>query len=104
MADPHLAIVVSNTEETLRGTVMIVPVSGAEHARQGYLYHVPLRRSECPGLEKDSIVKVDQIYCVPTRPGLPDQYYLARLSRETMRRLYEPLLRALGVNYLVNLR
>jgi hypothetical protein len=47
---------------------------------------------------------VDYVLRVPVRPGLPDQYYLARLSRETMRKLYEPMLRALGVNFLVNVK
>ena len=101
MAEPHLAVVVSDTASTLKGTVLIVPLSGAEHRRPGYLFHVLITKAECSALDKDSIAKVDQIYCVPTRPGLPDQYHLTRLSRGVMKRLYEPMLRALGVNFVL---
>jgi len=99
MAEPHLAVVVSDTAITLRGTILICPLSGAEHRKEGYLFHVLITRAECPRLDKDSIVKVDQIYCVPTQPGLPDQYYLTQLDKKTMARIYEPLLRVLGVQY-----
>jgi len=101
MAEPHLALVVSDTKITLRGTVLIVPLSGAEHRREGYGFHILLKRTECPRLDKDSIVKVDQIYCAPTRPGLPDQYYLTRLDKKTMARIYEPLLKMLGLPYVL---
>jgi len=102
MAEPHLAVVISDTRSTLRGTVIIVPLSGAEHQRAGYKFHVPIKKADCPKLDKDSIVKVDQIYCVPRNPGLPDQYYLTHLSKKIMARIYEPLLRVLGVQYLVD--
>lgn len=101
MAEPHLAIIVSDTKATLRGTVLLVPLSGAEHRKEGYQFHVLIAKAECPELDKDSIAKVDQIYCVPTRPGLPDQYYLTHLSKKLMARIYEPLLKVLGVHYLV---
>jgi len=101
MAEPHLAIVVSDTAATLRGTVEIVPLSGAEHKKPGYEFHVPITRTDCPQLDKDSIAKVDQVYCVPVKPGLPDQYFLARLSVRVMKRVYEKMLRALGVNYVL---
>ena len=101
MAEPHLAIIISDTAATLKGTVLVCPLSGAEHRRPGYLFHVLLSRADCADLDKDTIVKVDQIYCVPVRPGLPDQYYVTRLGKRSMARVYEPLLRALGVNYLV---
>jgi len=100
MAEPHLALVVSDTNITLKSTVLIVPLSGAEHCREGYIFHVLLKKTECPHLDKDSIVKVDQIYCVPTR-GLPDQYFLVRLDKKTMARIYEPLLKVLGVPYVL---
>lgn len=101
MAEPHLALVISDTAITLKGTVLIVPLSGAEHQRAEYPFQVLLKRSECPRLDKDSIVKVDQVYCVPYRPGLPDQYFLARLDKKTMARIYEPLLQVLGVQYVL---
>jgi mRNA-degrading endonuclease toxin of MazEF toxin-antitoxin module len=101
MAEPHLAVVVSDTNSTLKGTVLLIPLSGAEHRKEGYQFHILITKAECPRLDKDSVAKVDQIYCVPTRPGLPDQYYLTRLSKKIMARMYEPLLRALGVQYLI---
>lgn len=101
MADPHLAVIISDTSVTLRGTVLIIPLSGAEHQRAGYEFHVLIKKAQCPALDKDSIAKVDQIYCVPTKPGLPDQYYLTRLSKKTMARLCEPLLRVLGFPYVL---
>ena len=61
---------------------------------------VLIRQQECPKLDKDSIAKVDQVYCVPDN-RLPDQYYLTHASKKTMARIYEPLLKALGVHYLV---
>jgi len=100
MAEPHLAIVISDTKITLKGTVIITPLSGAEHRRDGYKFHVLIKKSECPRLDKDSIVKVDQIYCVSNRE-LPDQYYLTRLDKKIMARIYEPLLQVLGLNYVL---
>jgi mRNA-degrading endonuclease toxin of MazEF toxin-antitoxin module len=102
MAEPHLAIVVSDTQSILKGTVLIVPLSGAEHQKTGYQFHVLIKKIECPKLDKDSIAKVDQIYCVPTKPGLPDQYYLTQLNKKAMARVYEPLLRVLGVHFLID--
>jgi mRNA-degrading endonuclease toxin of MazEF toxin-antitoxin module len=101
MAEPHLAVIVSDTAVTLRGTVLLIPLSGAEHQKKGYGFHVPITQAEYPKLDKDSIVKVDQIYCVPVHPGLPDQYYLTSLGKKTMARIYEPLLEVLGVPYLI---
>jgi len=100
MAEPHLALIVSDTQVTLRGTVLIVPLSGAENQRKGYAFHVLIRQTECPQLDKDSIAKVDQIYCVPAN-RLPDQYYLTHLDKRIMARLYEPLLRVLGLPHLL---
>lgn len=100
MAEPHLAVVISDTKITLKGTTIITPLSGAEHRRAGYKFHVLIEKSECPQLDKDSIVKVDQIYCVPNQ-GLPDQYHLTRLDQKTMARIYEPLLQVLGLHYVL---
>jgi mRNA-degrading endonuclease toxin of MazEF toxin-antitoxin module len=102
MAEPHLALVVSDTKIMLRGTVLVVPLSGAEHQCAGYPFQILLKQSECPRLDKDSIIKVDQIYCVPAR-SLPDQYYLTRLDKKIMARIYEPLLKVLGVPYVLEL-
>ncbi len=100
MAYPHLALVVSDTKITLKGTVLVTPISGAEHRREGYGFHVLLKKADCSRLDKDSIVKIDQVYCVSTK-GMPDQYFLTRLEKETMARIYEPLLKVLGVPYVL---
>jgi mRNA-degrading endonuclease toxin of MazEF toxin-antitoxin module len=101
MAEPHLAVVVSNPTITLKGTILIVPLSDAKNRRNGYAFHVLVTRRECPKLDKDSIVKVDQIYCVTVNPGLPDQYHLTTFSMEIMARIYEQMLRVLNVDQIV---
>ena len=99
MAEPHLACVVSDTRVTLRGTVLIIPLSGAEHQKPGYDFHVLIRQQECPKLDKDSIAKVDQVYCVPDN-RLPDQYYLTHMNKTIMGRIYNQLLKVLGLQNL----
>ena len=47
-------------------------------------------------LDKDSIAKVDQIYCVPDQL-LPDQYFIGKLRPATMRKIYAKLLKVLGM-------
>ncbi len=100
MAEPHLACVVSDTSAILRGTVLIIPLSGAEHRKPGYAFHVLIRQQECPHLDKDSIAKVDQVYCVPDN-RLPDQYYLTHMSKKVMGHMYDQLLRVLGFQFLI---
>ncbi len=104
MAEPHLAVVINNTELTLRGTVLILPLSGAEHRKPNYTPHVIITRRECPKLDKDSIAKTDQIYCVSVQTGLPDQYFLTHLSPQIMQRIYERLLRVLNFDQIVKTR
>ncbi len=101
LAEPHLAVVVSNTKITLKGTVLIVPLSGAEHRKPNYLPQVLVTKSECQRLDKDSIVKTDQVYCVTVKMGLPDQYYLATFNLSIMKRIYEQLLRVLNLDELI---
>lgn len=96
IAEPHLAIIVSNTRITLPGTALIVPMSGAEHKKPSYPFHVLIKKDEYPKFEKDGIAKVDQVYCVSTTE-LPDQYYLTTLKKDTIRPVYEQLLRVLNV-------
>jgi len=52
MAEPHLAIVVSDTNTTLKGTVLLVPLSGAEHRKEGYQFHVLITKANVPGWKK----------------------------------------------------
>ena len=100
-AEPHLAVVVNDTDITLPGLLLIIPLSGAEHRRAGYPFHVVIKQAECPKLDKDSIAKVDHIYCVPRKPGLPDQYHLTTLNKKLMIRIYEPLVDVLGFKYVM---
>ena len=98
-AEAHLALVVADCKSILPGTTEIIPFTGIEHKRTGYQFHVEVTKRECPFLDKDSIVKVDQIYCVLTSE-LPDQYNIGRMTPGVLRRVYAQLLRVLGVDRL----
>lgn len=94
-AQPHLALIVSDPKVSLRGTVLIVPLTDAEHKRSGYEFHVDISKAECPELDKDSVAKVDQIYCVEER-HMPDQYFTGTVPRSAMKKIYSKLLKVLG--------
>ena len=94
-AGVHPALVIALRQLILPGTALIIPPSSAEHRREGYLCHVLVNKQECPCLDKGSIVKVDQVYCVPTNE-LPDQYFIGTVPLPAMRRIYAELLRVLG--------
>ncbi len=72
----HPALIVSDPTLTLPGTVLIIPLTGAEHKRRGYEFHVEVTTEECPELDKDLI---------------------AKLSLATMQKVYAKLLKGLGV-------
>ena len=95
----HPALIIAVAGLILPGTTQIVPLSGAENKRQGYQFHVLVAQNECLFLEKDSIVKVDQIYCVHTNE-LPDQYYIGTMRHPLMRRIYSQLLGVIGADRL----
>jgi len=94
-AEQHPALIINNLGITLPGTVLIIPVTGVEHRRPGYEFHVEISKLECPELDKDSVAKVDQIYCVEVRE-MPDQYFICKLETDTMRRIYAKLLKVLN--------
>lgn len=94
-AEPHPALIVSNPQLTLPGTVLIISVTGAEHKRQGYEFHVDITKAECSELDKDSVAKVDQIYCVEERL-MPDQYFVGTVPRSVMKKIYSKLLKVLN--------
>jgi mRNA-degrading endonuclease toxin of MazEF toxin-antitoxin module len=98
--DAHPALIISDPQNILPGTVLIVHLSGAEHKRAGYEFHVEITKKECPELDKDSIVKVDQIYCVENQ-FMPDQYFIGDVPRSTMKRIYSKLLKVLGFNKVI---
>jgi mRNA-degrading endonuclease toxin of MazEF toxin-antitoxin module len=101
IAEPHLAVIVNNPQITWPGVALIMSMTGAEHKHQGYVFQVLVTRRECSKLDKDSLVKTDQIYSVPTKPGLPDQYFLTQLEMRIMKRIYEKLVLVLNFNEVV---
>lgn len=95
-AEPHPALIISDPTVTLPGTVLIIPITGAEHKLQGYEFHVDVSKDDCyPELDKASVAKVDQIYCVEERL-LPDQYSIGTLNRGAMKRIYSKILKTLN--------
>lgn len=94
-AEPHPALIISDHGIRLPGTVLIIPFTGAEHKRSGYEFHVEVSKAEYPKLEKDSIAKVDQIYCVEERL-MPDQYFIGDMPLSAIKRIYGKLLKVLG--------
>ena len=94
-AGVHPAIVISDAQLVLAGTVLVIPMSGMENQRPGYLFHIPVTQQECPFLDKDSIAKADQVYCVLSG-DLVDQYYLGTVPTLVMRRIYDRMVVALG--------
>jgi len=73
----------------------VSPLTGAEHAIPTYSYHVLVTTSECPALDKDSVVKIDHLYNIH-RADLIDQHYIATLPDTVMRRVYLQLANALN--------
>ena len=96
MAGPHPALVVSNPAVTLKGVVLIMPISSIEHRKQDYRFHVPLGKDECRGLDNDSFVQADRIYSVTVQNNLPDQFYVGHLDYQVMRRIFNQLMLVLN--------
>lgn len=94
-AEPHPALIVSNPKITLPGTVLIIPLTGIEHRRPGYEFHVEITKRECLELDKDSIAKVDMVYCVESKL-MPDQYFIGVVPRTVMKKIYPKLLKVLA--------
>ena len=94
-AEPHPALIISNPKTTLPGTVLIIPLTGIEHRRHGYEFHVEITKKECLELDKDSIAKVDMVYCVESKL-MPDQYFIGVVPRTVMKKIYPKLLKVLA--------
>ncbi|MEA1871801.1 MAG: type II toxin-antitoxin system PemK/MazF family toxin [Chloroflexota bacterium] len=94
-AESHPALIVSNPKITLPGTVLIIPLTSIEHRRPGYEFHVEITKKECPELDKDSVAKVDMVYCVEDKL-MPDQYFIGVPPRSVMKKIYSKLLKVLG--------
>ena len=94
-------VVLSNVTTLVEGTVVVCPITGKEHERPGYSYHVPLLQSECSALEKDSLVEVDQVFCIH-KEDLIDEHYIATLPKPLMKRIYFQLANAM--NFLAALK
>ena len=94
-AGPHPCVVLSDVATVIPGTVVIAPLTSAHHGRSGYAYHVPVGKSDCVGLDNDSVVKADQLYCVDSA-DLIDEYYVGTLGAAVMKRIYLQLANALN--------
>jgi mRNA-degrading endonuclease toxin of MazEF toxin-antitoxin module len=91
---PRPALVLSDCQRVLRRTVTVTPISGLEHRKTRYAFHVPVLKRDYPALDKDSIVKIDQLYCI-NRDALIDEHYITTLSPQTLINIYAQLVRAL---------
>lgn len=92
---PRPALVLSDCRRVLRRTVTVAPISGLEHRKPNYTFHVPIEVSDYPALEKDSIVKIDQLYCI-NRDDLIDEHYITTITPQTMRQIYAQLVLSLN--------
>ena len=88
------ALVLSDCRRVLRRTVTVTPLSGLEHRKPGYSFQVPVLAADYPALDKDSIVKIDQLYCV-NRDDLIDEHYITTFTPRTMRVVYAQLVSVL---------
>jgi len=95
IAGPRPCLVLSNVATIHGSTLVVSPLTGAEHAIPTYSYHVLVTTSECPALDKDSVVKIDHLYNIH-RADLIDQHYIATLPDTVMRRVYLQLANALN--------
>lgn len=96
-AGVHPALIIAEAKRILPGTTEVIPLTGMENRRKGYDFHVPILKTHCSFLDKDSIAKVDQVYCV-LNSDLPDQYYIGTIPLQIMRPVYAQLLRVLGAD------
>lgn len=51
---------------------------------------MPVSAADYPALDKDSMVKIDQLYCV-NRDDLIDEHYITTFTPRTMRVVYAQL-------------
>lgn len=94
VAKARPALVLSDCRSVLRRTVTVAPLSGLEHRKPNYAFHVPVLVADYSALEKDPIVKIDQLYCI-NRDDLIDEHYITTFTPQTMRVIYAQLVRAL---------
>lgn len=95
IAGPRPCVVLSNASTIHGRTLVVSPLTGSENAVPRYAYNVPIAKSECPALDKDSVVKIDHLYNI-NRDDLIDQHYIASLSPALMRKIYLQLANALN--------
>lgn len=87
-------LVLSDCRRVLRRTVTGTPLTDLEHRKPNYGFHVPVLKADYPSLDKDSIVKIDQLYCI-NRDDLIDEHYITTFTPQTMRDIYAQLVRSL---------
>lgn len=98
--DWHPALILQNdTGNKYSPTTIITPLTGAEHVQRLLPTHCLARKTDYPALDKDSIVKLEQIFTIE-RSDLADQFYITRFSKETMREIYRKLVISLNFDAL----
>lgn len=96
IAGPRPCVIVSDVDTLVGRTVVVCPITGAEHVISGYDYHVRIDKCEFNQLDKDSIVKVDHLYNID-RHNLIDEHYIGTLPLGIMNRIYLQMLHALNI-------
>lgn len=94
VAGARPALVLSDCRRVLRRTVTVTPLTGLEHRKPNYGFHVSVLVADYPALDKDSVVKIDQLYCI-NRDNLIDEHYITTFTSQIMRVIYAQLVRAL---------
>lgn len=95
LAEPHPCVVLSDCTQVLPGIVVVSPLSSIRHIRRQYIFHVPVPHNDCPWLDGDSFVKIDQLYCLD-RARLIDEHYIGTMPQHLMIRVYAALIRSLN--------
>jgi mRNA interferase MazF len=76
-------------------TTIVTPLTGVENIRRMLPTHYLVRKADYPALDKDSVVKLEQIFTIE-RASLADQFYLTHFSLRTMREIYRKLMISLN--------
>ncbi|HID29936.1 MAG TPA: type II toxin-antitoxin system PemK/MazF family toxin [Desulfobacterales bacterium] len=94
--DWHPALILQNDMgNRYSPTTIVTPLTGAEKVKRLLPTHCLIRKADYPKLDKDSVVKLEQIFTIE-RAALADQFYITRFSKETMREIYRRLVVSLN--------
>jgi mRNA interferase MazF len=76
-------------------TTIVTPLTGAENVKRMLPTHYLVRKADYPALDKDSVVKLEQIFTIE-RASLADQFYLTHFNLRTMSEIYRRLMMSLN--------